>query len=88
MAAGLAVVASKQGRVRELLNDGRAGVLVPPGDIASLADALWRLSHDNTLREQLGEKARARLESTQTWEITAAKVLGLCEEARGAEAGT
>lgn len=42
MAAGRAVVASDVGGVREWLNDGETGLLVPPGDAAALAAALAR----------------------------------------------
>lgn len=82
MAAGLAIIASKQGRVCELVDDERTGLLVSPGDISALADALIRLSDDPALRERLGEQARTALESNQTWEITAQRVLALCEEAQ------
>ncbi|MGH9357094.1 MAG: glycosyltransferase, partial [Terriglobia bacterium] len=43
MAAGLPVIATRVGGNPELVRDGETGFLVPPGDTASLADALERL---------------------------------------------
>jgi glycosyltransferase involved in cell wall biosynthesis len=40
MAAGRAIVASRLGDIPELLEDGRTGRLVPPGDPGALADAI------------------------------------------------
>jgi glycosyltransferase involved in cell wall biosynthesis len=42
-AAGCAVVASRIGGIPELIDDGRTGLLVPPGDAAALAAALGGL---------------------------------------------
>jgi glycosyltransferase involved in cell wall biosynthesis len=39
---------------RELMRDGQDGLLIPPGDAGSLADALRRLLSDGALREELG----------------------------------
>lgn len=46
MAAGCAVVASAVPGVRELIRDGRTGLLVAEGDPVALADALERLLRD------------------------------------------
>jgi len=60
MAAGLPSVCSSVGAIAWVLEDGRAGLLVPPGDVDALASALARLAGDATLRRDLGERARAR----------------------------
>jgi glycosyltransferase involved in cell wall biosynthesis len=60
MAAGLPVVASDVGGLRELVRDGETGVLVPPGDPAALADALRPLLADHELRRRLGSAGRER----------------------------
>ena len=59
-AAGLPVVASRQGGVAEVVEDGTSGSLVPPGDAAALAAALRALADDSAQRERMG-RAGARL---------------------------
>lgn len=56
-AAGCCVVAAGHGGLPEILTDGATGVLVTPGDPASLAAALARLHADPALRERLGAAA-------------------------------
>lgn len=58
MASGLPVIASAVGGLLDLIEDGRNGVLVPPGDAAALASAIDRLVAQPTLAAALGESAR------------------------------
>jgi glycosyltransferase involved in cell wall biosynthesis len=58
LALGRCIVASAVGELPEVL-DGGAGLLVPPRDVAALADAL-RQARDPALRSRVEEKARAR----------------------------
>jgi glycosyltransferase involved in cell wall biosynthesis len=60
MAAGLPVVASDVGGLRELVRDGETGTLVPPGDPAALANALRPLVADRELRRRFGSAGRER----------------------------
>ena len=60
MAAGCACIGSDVLGVREVIEPGRTGLLVPPDDAAALADALQRLLQDAALAEQLGRAARAQ----------------------------
>ncbi|MCQ6458653.1 glycosyltransferase family 4 protein, partial [Vibrio parahaemolyticus] len=46
MAAGVPVIASDVGGVREWLEDGRNGIAVPFGDAAAMAAAMDRLATD------------------------------------------
>jgi glycosyltransferase involved in cell wall biosynthesis len=61
MAMGRAVVATDYGGNRELVKDGKVGLLVPPRDPVALASALTRLLDDSDLREGLGAAARRRV---------------------------
>lgn len=59
MSVGAAVVATTVGGIPELLADG-AGVTVPPGDAAALADAMTTLLTDEAARRALVDKGGAR----------------------------
>jgi glycosyltransferase involved in cell wall biosynthesis len=58
MALGRPCVASSAGGLPEIVEDGRTGLLVPPGDVQALAEALLRLLADTDLRRNLGEEGR------------------------------
>ncbi len=59
MAAGLPVVATAVGGVPELVEDGRTGRLVPPGDPPALARAMAEvMTMEPTERAAMGERAR------------------------------
>ena len=60
MAAGLPVIASDVGGLREQIEDGSTGILVPPDDPEQLAVEILRVSGDPELRARLGASARAR----------------------------
>lgn len=59
MAVGRPVVTADTPAAREALEDGRSGLLVPPGDDRALAEALARLAGDPGLRARMGAAARA-----------------------------
>jgi glycosyltransferase involved in cell wall biosynthesis len=63
MHVGLPVVVTDVGSVRELVVDGKTGLVVPPDDPAALTAALERLLADADLREQLGRAARRRAQA-------------------------
>ncbi|MBN2247286.1 MAG: glycosyltransferase [Coriobacteriia bacterium] len=58
MSAGLPIVAVRALAVPEIVGEGRAGLLVEPGDIPGLADALVRVVGDQALREEMGAAGR------------------------------
>uniref|UniRef100_A0A7C3EX41 Glycosyltransferase family 1 protein n=1 Tax=Candidatus Methanomethylicus mesodigestus TaxID=1867258 RepID=A0A7C3EX41_9CREN len=62
MACGVPVVATKVGAVPEIVEDGRSGVLVEPGDPRALADAVAALIEDEGLRKRLAREGRKRIE--------------------------
>ena len=61
MAAGRPVVTTDTGDVRELVEDGVEGFVVPDGDAAAFADRLRLLVERPDLRERMGRAARAKV---------------------------
>jgi len=61
MLAGVPVVATAAGGVREVVRDGVDGLLVPVGDGAALGAAIVRVLADRGLRERLVAAGRERV---------------------------
>jgi phosphatidyl-myo-inositol dimannoside synthase len=61
MAAGLPIVAARAGAAPEVVEDGRTGLLVPPGNPEALAAAVVRLLQTPDLARTLGEQGRRRI---------------------------
>lgn len=80
MAAGLPVAATMVGGNPELVEQGRGGLLVPPGDPAALAAALGRLLEDPARARAMGQAARARVEERFSLIATARAYVGLYRE--------
>jgi glycosyltransferase involved in cell wall biosynthesis len=62
MACARPVVASRMGAIDTAVVDGRTGLLLPPGDVQALADALETLARRPDLRQALGASARRAVE--------------------------
>lgn len=62
MAWGTPVVASKIGGIPDIIEDGRDGLLIEPGDIAGLRDAMRKLLQDSDMRKRMGLAARNKIE--------------------------
>jgi phosphatidyl-myo-inositol alpha-mannosyltransferase len=79
-AAGTPVLASDIPGYRDVVRDGRDGMLVAPGDALALAEALRSLALDRGLREGMAASARERAERF-AWPHVAAEVLDCYEQA-------
>lgn len=62
MALGTPVIASRIAGIPEALDEGRCGVLVPPGNVPALVDAIEDLLCDAGRREDMARRARYRTE--------------------------
>jgi glycosyltransferase involved in cell wall biosynthesis len=60
MFAGCPIVASEVGEVGAALGDGEAGLLVPAGDSAALANSLEKVLADPARAREMGERAARR----------------------------
>jgi phosphatidylinositol alpha 1,6-mannosyltransferase len=74
-ASGLPVIAPASGGPVDLVDEGVTGFLVPPGDGAELAAAVWRLTSDRELRTRMGEAARQRVLG-RTWPALTNELIG------------
>jgi len=63
MAAGLPVVATTVGGIPEVVENGRQGYLIPPGDVRGLAEVLFKLSMSPAERKTLGHNALERAQA-------------------------
>jgi len=62
MALGIPVVATAVGGIVDQVDPDVSGLLVPPADAESLADALHRIMNNQELREQLAHTAKQHVE--------------------------
>jgi len=74
LACGVPVVATTAGGLKEIVEDGKSGLLVPPGDAPALARALLALLTNGSLRTKLAEDARQRAEQFSL-ELRSARLL-------------
>jgi L-malate glycosyltransferase len=89
MCAGLPIVASGVGGLLELIDDGRTGLLVAPGDPRALAHSVCRVMSDRALGERLGKIASQEAQRYSFSRMTSSfELLYLAElNRRGAELG-
>ena len=63
MAQGKPVIATKVGGIVDVVDDGETGILVPPGDVVALAEAMITLLEDEDLRIRMGRSGRAKIDT-------------------------
>jgi glycosyltransferase involved in cell wall biosynthesis len=74
MSYGLPCVGTTVQAIPEILDHGRAGLLVRPGDSGALANALGALLDDNVLARRLGDAGRHFVERELTWDHVAERM--------------
>jgi glycosyltransferase involved in cell wall biosynthesis len=83
MSAGRAIVASDGGGMREMLDNGRCGVIIPSGDHRSLAKAVIALLRDSGQRDHFGRVARERVLTAYNPDVIGALMEDVYQEAIG-----
>jgi glycosyltransferase involved in cell wall biosynthesis len=68
MAAQTPVVATRAGGMPEVIEDGKTGLLTPPGDAQALAEAILKLLSEDGSRKMMGEAGRRRAQELYTWQ--------------------
>jgi glycosyltransferase involved in cell wall biosynthesis len=84
MAAGTPVIASAVGSVPELVEDGRTGLLIPPSDIASLAERIGYILDDAAGAARMRDGAREFMAGRYSIDETAARYGDLFEDVMAA----
>ncbi len=80
MRAGLPVVASDVGGVKEIVVDQQTGYVVPRGDVTTLHQKLAYLIANESARASMGILARQKYESALTFEHMYSKTLAIYQE--------
>jgi|GEM_PF-1649453 len=81
MAAGVAVIASKDGAPAEIIDDGVNGLLVDPKNTAQFADALSLLITDNALRTQFAVEGKRLADERYSPELFARRMESIYQDA-------
>lgn len=81
MARGRPVVATRVGGVPELVEDGRSGLVVAPGDADALADALLRVLNDPEWATTMGQNGARRVREEFHAETSASRLTHLFRHA-------
>jgi phosphatidyl-myo-inositol dimannoside synthase len=74
---GKPCIAGNRDGAREVVSDGETGLLVEPGNVQQLQEALLRLLQDRETAKALGAAGRARLNQHFTYESFAARLTKL-----------
>jgi len=74
MAGGLPVIGTSVGEVSSVIDDGRTGFVIQPGDHESLADRIKRLDDDPVLRRSMGLAGKTRVKKEYEIGVHAARV--------------
>jgi starch synthase len=86
MACGTPVVAARAGGMPEIVDHGRTGVLVEPGDRVALSDAIVGLLEDESLRASMGDSCRNRVDQLFSWDVVASSLAEHYREVAGMRA--
>jgi glycosyltransferase involved in cell wall biosynthesis len=81
-ACGTPVVATTAGALREIVEDGVTGRLVPAADAGALAEAIAALLADPAACRAMGDAGARRVRERFSWRRTAEETLALYEEVR------
>ena len=75
MEKGVACISTVEGGIRDIIDDGVTGYVVPQQDVLALADAIEKLILNPELCKQMGKKGRKKFEQQFTEEQFERKML-------------
>ena len=67
MSSGKPVIASRVGGIPELVSNNKNGILVSPGNVEQMVEALLRLLENPSLRNRMGDMGRKIVEEKFDW---------------------
>lgn len=82
MAMKKPVVASDADGFKEVIEDGKTGLIISRKEINKAKDALKRLVLDEKMRTKMGNNGRQRVEQLYSWNDNVEKMLNLYERVR------
>jgi len=71
MYTGIPVITTATAGMKDVIEDGQNGLLIPPGNAGEIVRAVERLMADASLRERLGRQAFADATRKYTWQAAA-----------------
>jgi glycosyltransferase involved in cell wall biosynthesis len=80
MAMEKPVITTLTGSIPEIVENGKTGILVPPGDTESLCQAILKLLSDKTASRQMGRQARAHVEKFYDWNVILEQTTSIFQE--------
>lgn len=80
MSYGLPVVATFTGAIPEIIENGKDGILVEPGNSRELAGAVKKLIDDRELCSRIGANGRRKAQEWPSWEDAGAALVDLIKQ--------
>ncbi|WP_414468850.1 glycosyltransferase family 4 protein [Methanobacterium sp. ACI-7] len=82
MACNLPIISSRLGGIPDIINEGKTGLLVNPGDYKSLADNITYLLENEELTKKMGDSGRKKV-NEYSWKNIADKTDKIYKELKG-----
>jgi glycosyltransferase involved in cell wall biosynthesis len=67
MSCGLPIIATNVGGIPEVVADGENGILIPPGKVNAIIQAIHRLVRDSVLRSRISRNNPSKIREQFTW---------------------
>lgn len=81
MASGVPVVATKVGGIPEILNDGESGLLVSPGQVGELAQAVLKILDSKPMAEKLRSNALDKIRAFHNYDRWIGEIMEVYRQA-------
>ena len=80
MAAGCAIVATRVGQIPDMLEEGKAGLLVTPGDRTGMEEAVRMLCQNRRMADEFGRAAAQKAAAEYSAETMAGRYRRLYDQ--------